>query len=64
MKVEQARADDPLYRNYVRAIDDLIQSSKEEKKQSKRPPKQKAPKPFEQSLRDYPVSPKTPSETS
>ncbi len=41
MNVKQARADYPLYRDYVRAINDLIQSRKEEKKQSKKPPKQK-----------------------
>ncbi len=46
MNVKKAKADDPLYKNYVRAIDNLIQSRKEEKK----PPRQKTPsKPFEKS---------------
>ncbi len=54
MNVKQARADDPSYQDYVKAIDNLIKSRREERKL----PKQKAPKPFEQSLRDYPESPK------
>jgi hypothetical protein len=73
MNVEQARADDTFYRDYARATDDLIRSRREEKtseKQAKKktreqkPPKQKTPKPFEQSLRDYPESPRTPSKPS
>ncbi len=59
MNVERAKADDILYQDYVRTIDDLIQSRREEKKQIKKTPRQKTPKPFEQSLRDYPVEPKT-----
>ncbi len=61
INAKHARADDPLYQDYIEEIKDLIKSRKEEEKQSKKPPKQKTAKPFEQSLRDHSVSPKTPS---
>jgi hypothetical protein len=62
MDVERVKSDDPLYQDYIRKINDFIQSRKEESKKQQQ--KQKTPKPFEQSLRDYPESPKTPSKPS